>query len=178
MRPVQTDSVTQPVEANMIELELQWGIEPRAIPTQEQCERWVLASLVGDVANEANELTIRIVDEAESRTLNRDYRGMDKPTNVLSFEFENPPGLLDLGEALPYLGDLVICADVVEREAAEQGKSLEAHWAHMIIHGTLHLQGYDHIEDDEAEEMEALEIEIMQGLGYPNPYANDEAEEA
>ncbi|WP_373019516.1 rRNA maturation RNase YbeY [Thiomicrorhabdus sp.] len=158
----------------MVEVDLQWGIDPQKIPTLEQCEEWVQASLVGDLANEANELTVRIVDEEESRTLNRDYRGMDKSTNVLSFEFENPPGLLDLGEALPYLGDLVICAEVVAKEAAEQNKSLEEHWAHMIVHGTLHLQGYDHIEDDEAEEMEALEVEIMQGLGYANPYADDE----
>ena len=102
--------------------------------------------------------------------MNRDYRNMDKPTNVLSFEFEQPPGLVELDEELPYLGDLIICAEVVIREAREQNKALEAHWAHMIVHGALHLQGYDHIEDEEAEEMEALEIEIMQTLGYENPY--------
>ncbi|MDG6779104.1 rRNA maturation RNase YbeY [Thiomicrorhabdus sp. zzn3] len=158
----------------MVEVELQWAVDPQTIPTQTQCEQWVQAALVGEAAGEANELTIRIVDAEESQTLNRDYRGKDKPTNVLSFEFENPPGLLDLGEALPYLGDLVICAEVVEKEAQEQGKTLEEHWAHMIVHGTLHLQGYDHIEDDEAEEMEALEVEILEGLGYENPYRNDE----
>jgi probable rRNA maturation factor len=160
----------------MVEVELQWATDPQAVPTQQQCEQWVQAALVGDAANEANELTVRIVTPEESQALNRDYRGKDKPTNVLSFAFENPPGLVDLGEALPYLGDLVICAEVVAREAAEQHKPLEAHWAHMIVHGTLHLQGYDHLHDDEAEEMEALEREIMQGLGFADPYASDEPE--
>lgn len=154
----------------MVEVELQWGIEALTLPTQQQCEAWVQASLVGDLANEANEVTIRIVDTEESQALNRDYRNIDKSTNVLSFEFEQPPGLVDLGEALPYLGDLVVCAEVVAQEATQQNKTLEAHWAHMIVHGTLHLQGYDHIDDDDAEEMEAHEIEIMQNLGYGNPY--------
>jgi len=157
----------------MVEVELQWGIDALALPTQQQCEEWVQASLVGDLATEANEVTIRVVDAEESQTLNRDYRNIDKSTNVLSFEFEQPPGLIDLGEALPYLGDLVICAEVVAQEAKQQNKSLEAHWAHMIVHGTLHLQGYDHIEDDDAEEMEALEIEIMEGLGFDNPYESE-----
>ena len=154
----------------MVEVELQWGIDELAIPTQAQCEEWVQASLVGELVNAANELTIRIVDAEESQALNRDYRTIDKPTNVLSFEFEQPPGLVDLGEALPYLGDLVICSEIVEQEAKQQNKPLIEHWAHMIVHGTLHLQGYDHIEDDEAEEMESLEIEILKGLGFSNPY--------
>jgi len=158
----------------MVEVELQWGIDTLALPTQQQCEEWVQVSLVGDLATEANEVTIRIVDAEESQTLNRDYRNIDKPTNVLSFEFEQPPGLIDLGEALPYLGDLVICAEVVAQEAKQQNKSLEAHWAHMIVHGALHLQGYDHIEDDDAEEMESLEIEIMEGLGFDNPYDSED----
>ncbi|MGL5337628.1 MAG: rRNA maturation RNase YbeY, partial [Aeromonas veronii] len=97
------------------------------------------------------------------------YRGKDKPTNVLSFPFEAPPGL-----ELPLLGDLVICRQVVEREAEEQGKPLMAHWAHMVVHGSLHLLGYDHIEDEEAEEMEALERDIMQELGFADPYLSDE----
>jgi len=117
------------------------------------------------------EMTIRIVDQQESQQLNADYRDKDKPTNVLSFEFEQPPGLVDIGEELPYLGDLVVCAEVVAKEAKEQNKSLEAHWAHMIIHGTLHLQGYDHIDEYDVEEMEGIEIEIMQNLGYANPYS-------
>lgn len=157
----------------MVEVELQWGVDALASPTQEQCEEWVQASLVGDLAREANEVTIRVVDREESQTLNRDYRHIDSPTNVLSFEFEQPPGLVDLGEALPYLGDLVICADVVEQEAKEQGKDLLAHWAHMVVHGSLHLQGYDHLEDGEAEEMEDLEVVILKGLGFADPYASE-----
>ena len=98
------------------------------------------------------------------------YRGKDKPTNVLSFPFECPPGVEDF----PLLGDLIICRQVVEQEASEQQKTLESHWAHMVIHGSLHLLGYDHIEDDEAEEMEALEKEFMQALNYPDPYKDDE----
>lgn len=156
--------------SEMVDLELQWAIKEQPIPTQEQCEEWVQASLVGEMAGEANELTVRIVGPEESQTLNREYRGKDKPTNVLSFEFENPPGLIDLGEELPYLGDLVICAEIVEAEAKAQNKPLESHWAHMVVHGTLHLQGYDHHDDDEAEEMEALEKEILHGLGYNDPY--------
>ncbi|GAB6070939.1 rRNA maturation RNase YbeY [Thiomicrorhabdus hydrogeniphila] len=154
----------------MLDLELQWGIEEQPIPTLEQCQKWVHASLQEPRSFEPVEMTIRIVNEEESQTLNFDYRNKNKPTNVLSFEFEQPPGLVDLGEELPYLGDLVICADVVKQEAESQHKSLEMHWAHMVVHGTLHLQGYDHIDDVEAEEMEALEIEIMQNLGYANPY--------
>ena len=102
-------------------------------------------------------MTIRVVDTAESHSLNLTYRGKDKPTNVLSFPFEVPPGM-----EMSLLGDLVICR--------QQGKPLEAHWAHMVVHGSLHLLGYDHIEDDEAEEMEALETEIMLALGYEDPY--------
>lgn len=154
----------------MLDIELQWAITDRELPTIEQCKKWVKASLQGARGSEAIELTIRIVDESESQQLNSEYRGKDKPTNVLSFEFEQPPGLVDLGEELPYLGDLVICSAVVEREAKAQNKSLEAHWAHMMVHGTLHLQGYDHIEEKEAQEMEALEIKILQKLGFDNPY--------
>ena len=112
-----------------------------------------------------SEVTIRIVDEAESHELNLTYRGKDRPTNVLSFPFEAPPEI-----ELPLLGDLIICRQVVEKEAVEQSKTVEEHWAHMVIHGCLHLLGYDHIEDDEAEEMESLETEILQNLGYADPY--------
>ncbi|WP_112122970.1 rRNA maturation RNase YbeY [Haemophilus influenzae] len=133
------------------------------LPTEEQIVQWA----TGAVQPEGNEveMTVRIVDEAESHELNLTYRGKDRPTNVLSFPFECPDEV-----ALPLLGDLVICRQVVEREAAEQEKPLMAHWAHMVVHGSLHLLGYDHIEDDEAEEMESLETQIMQGLGFDDPY--------
>ncbi|HHF3391212.1 metal-binding heat shock protein [Haemophilus influenzae] len=133
------------------------------LPTEEQIVQWA----TGAVQPEGNEveMTVRIVDEAESQELNLTYRGKDRPTNVLSFPFECPDEV-----ELPLLGDLVICRQVVEREASEQEKPLMAHWAHMVVHGSLHLLGYDHIEDDEAEEMESLETQIMQGLGFADPY--------
>ncbi|CAI0926415.1 Probable rRNA maturation factor YbeY [Serratia quinivorans] len=136
------------------------------LPDEATFQRW-LEGVLPQFQEEA-EVTIRLVDEAESNELNLTYRGMDKPTNVLSFPFEAPPGI-----ELPLLGDLIICRQVVEREAVEQDKPLEAHWAHMVVHGSLHLLGYDHIEDDEAEEMESLETEIMHGLGYPDPYLTE-----
>ncbi|MCP3290146.1 rRNA maturation RNase YbeY, partial [Aeromonas hydrophila] len=120
------------------------------LPSEAQLQGWLDGTILG--FQQEAEVTVRIVDEAESNELNLTYRGKDKPTNVLSFPFEAPPGL-----ELPLLGDLVICRQVVEHEATEQGKPLMAHWAHMVVHGSLHLLGYDHIEDDEAEEMEALE---------------------
>lgn len=110
------------------------------------------------------ELTIRIVDEDESRALNRDYRGKDKPTNVLSFDGDA------VMSAQGVLGDLVICAPVVAREAVEQNKTLREHWAHMVVHGCLHLQGYDHEIEPDARRMEAREIRILKSLGFPDPY--------
>ena len=133
------------------------------LPTEEQIVQWATAAVQPE--GDEVEMTVRIVDEAESHELNLTYRGKDRPTNVLSFPFECPDEV-----ALPLLGDLVICRQVVEREAVEQEKPLMAHWAHMIVHGSLHLLGYDHIEDDEAEEMESLETQIMQGLGFDDPY--------
>ncbi|HHE9996118.1 rRNA maturation RNase YbeY [Haemophilus influenzae] len=133
------------------------------LPAEEQIVQWATAAVQPE-DNEV-EMTVRIVDEAESHELNLTYRGKDRPTNVLSFPFECPDEV-----ELPLLGDLVICRQVVEREAAEQEKPLMAHWAHMVVHGSLHLLGYDHIEDDEAEEMESLETQIMQGLGFVDPY--------
>ena len=133
------------------------------LPTEEQIVQWATAAVQPE--GDEVEMTVRIVDEAESHDLNLTYRGKDRPTNVLSFPFECPDEV-----ELPLLGDLVICRQVVEREAAEQDKPLMAHWAHMIVHGSLHLLGYDHIEDNEAEEMESLETQIMQGLGFDDPY--------
>ncbi len=133
------------------------------LPTEEQIVQWATAAVQPE--GDEVEMTVRIVDEVESHELNLTYRGKDRPTNVLSFPFECPDEV-----ELPLLGDLVICRQVVEREAAEQEKPLIAHWAHMVVHGSLHLLGYDHIEDDEAEEMESLETQIMQGLGFDDPY--------
>ena len=141
--------------------------ESNGLPGEADFQRWLDAAILP--FQEEAEVTVRLVDAAESQELNCTYRGKDKPTNVLSFPFECPPGI-----ELPLLGDLVICRQVVEQEAQEQGKPLMAHWAHMVVHGSLHLLGYDHIEDEEAEEMEALEIEFMQTLGFDNPYQDDE----
>ena len=148
-------------------LDLQVACENSAgLPEESQFHRWLSAAVAPFQPD--SEVTVRLVDEAESHELNLTYRGKDKPTNVLSFPFEAPPGI-----ELPLLGDLIICRQVVEQEAAEQGKSVEAHWAHMVVHGTLHLLGYDHIDDDEADEMEGLETEIMLALGYPDPYISE-----
>ncbi len=111
------------------------------------------------------EITVRIVDKGESQRLNSEYRDKNKPTNVLSFPFEAPPGIeLDL------LGDLVICADIVSQEAQQQNKSALHHWYHMLVHGSLHLMGFDHIKDHEADQMEALEIAILAKIGVDDPY--------
>ena len=150
----------------MIELDLQCASDG-AIPTEAQLRRWCELALRQRSAN--SELTIRLVDEAEGRELNRTWRQKDYATNVLSFPADVPEGLLDI----PLLGDLVICVPVVEREALEQAKALQAHWAHLVIHGCLHLLGYDHIDDDEAEEMESLERQLLAELGHPDPYADE-----
>jgi probable rRNA maturation factor len=132
-------------------------------PEAASFQKWAEATLA-DV-DEDCELSIRLVDEDESAELNGQYRGKNGPTNVLSFPFDAP---VEISPRL--LGDLVICVPVVEREAKEQSKAAEHHWAHMVVHGCLHLLGYDHIDDDDAEEMESLEIEILQSLDIANPY--------
>ncbi|MDZ4019835.1 rRNA maturation RNase YbeY [Pseudomonas sichuanensis] len=153
----------------MLELDLQRATDA-ASPDDALFRRWCELALRQRSAD--SEMTIRLVDEAEGRELNHTYRHKDYATNVLSFPADVPDDLLDI----PLLGDLVICVAVVEREAQEQGKSPEAHWAHLVIHGCLHLLGYDHIDDDEAEEMEALERELLAELGHPDPYADDETD--
>ncbi len=155
-----------------VAVDLQLAYRPDAaewLPSAPLLQRWTRAA-IGELRTEA-ELTIRIVGMAESAELNSAYRHKQGPTNVLSFPFEAPPGL-----TLPLLGDLVICAPVVAQEALAQGKTAEAHWAHMVIHGTLHLLGYDHMESEAAEQMEALETEILTSLGYRNPYHVDAPE--
>ncbi len=147
-------------------LDLQQASSASDLPTEAELLRYLQAAVSPFQADA--EVTIRIVDETESQQLNFDYREKDKPTNVLSFPFQCPPGI-----ELPLLGDLVICAQVVAREAQEQQKTLQAHWAHMVVHGSLHLLGFDHINDADAEEMEAEEIQILQELGFANPYLID-----
>ena len=144
-------------------LDLQLVSEAKDLPTEYQIQQWLEAAILPFQAEA--EVTVRIVDEAESQQLNFDYREKNKPTNVLSFPFECPPGI-----ELPLLGDLVICAQVVAKEAAEQHKSLSAHWAHMVVHGSLHLLGFDHINEEDATEMEAEEIQILAELGFADPY--------
>ncbi len=143
-------------------IDLQYDESLTNLPVQQDFETWVNAALVQKFDN--LEQTIRLVGEAESRALNSQYHAKNAPTNVLSFTVEN--AYLDY----ECLGDLVICAPVVEQEARQQGKPLPAHWAHMVIHGMLHLQGYDHQNAAEADEMEALEAKILSTLGYTNPY--------
>lgn len=152
----------------MIELDLQVASEADRLPALADFQAWCAIALRQRSAD--SELTIRLVDEEEGRELNRTWRGKDYATNVLSFPADVPDELLDI----PLLGDLVICVPVVEREAVEQGKTLDAHWAHLVIHGCLHLLGYDHIDDEEAEEMEGLERILLAELGHPDPYAGDE----
>ena len=151
----------------MIELDMQLASEAADLPGEADLRHWCELALRQRSAD--SELTIRVVDEAEARELNHTWRHKDYATNVLSFRADIPDGILDI----PLLGDLVICAPVVAREAAEQGKLLTAHWAHLVIHGCLHLLGYDHIEEAEAQEMETLERELLAELGHPDPY-NDE----
>lgn len=133
------------------------------VPSEQQFQQWVDLAL--QQVKEDCELSIRLVDEAESAELNGTYRGKNYPTNVLSFPFEAPVEIEPI-----LLGDLVVCVPIVQKEAIEQNKPVENHWAHMIIHGCLHLLGYDHIEDDEAEEMESLEITLLQSLAINDPY--------
>lgn len=145
-----------------IEVDIQRASEAPDQPDDDSLIRWAALALRD---KPDHELTIRLVDANESQALNSEYRHKDYPTNVLSFPADLPPEL-----NIPLLGDLVICVPVVNREAAEQGKPREAHWAHMVIHGCLHLLGHDHIEDAEAEAMEQLERQLLAELGIADPY--------
>ncbi len=143
--------------SNRLNLSVQYACNRDGLPLRTDFVRWTRAALVG-----GGEITIRLVDADEGRTLNNEYRGKDYATNVLSFPYDTEPVVL---------GDLVICPSVVAREAAEQNKPLAAHYAHLTVHGMLHLQGWDHDNDDDAEAMENEEKEILAALGYPDPYA-------
>jgi probable rRNA maturation factor len=144
-------------------IEIQTIFKSNGQPDQEQIQRWVDAALDG--FNQDTEIVVRIVDEKESAELNEQYRLKPGPTNILSFPVEVPEGI-----ELNLLGDLVVCAPVLEKEALEQHKTLTDHWAHIIVHGVLHLLGYDHIDETQAELMESKEITILNKLNIKNPY--------
>ena len=139
------------------------------VPTQKQCEDWLNCGLQIAQQGKPCSISLSFVDAASSQSLNNDYRGKDKPTNVLSFPAEFPSELAEQVEFYP-LGDIVICAAVVETEALDQGKELTAHWAHLTIHGLFHLLGYLHDQQSNAVDMEKLEISTLEKLGIPNPY--------
>ena len=147
--------------SNRLNLSVQYACNREGLPLRADFVRWARAALVG-----GGEVAIRLVDAEEGRELNKEYRGKDYATNVLSFPYDTEPVVL---------GDLVICPEVVAREAAEQGKPLEAHYAHLTVHGMLHLQGWDHENDEEAQEMEDEEREILAALGYPDPYRDEQS---
>ena len=148
-----------------LDLEIQFAdTRLQDVISEADLRKWVEAALLGPA-----ELTIRIVDAAEGQTLNRDYRGKDYATNVLTFAYNEGE---ELAEDEPVQADIVLCTDVLQREAEEQKKTLEEHAAHLVVHGVLHAQGYDHEHDEEADEMEQFERDIMEVLGYPDPYAD------
>ena len=155
-------------------LDVQKVVDSDTIPANEIIGHWVKTTLLienPDLASDTEfELTIRIVDKGEIQALNKTYRHKDKPTNVLSFPYEGFEFEVPEEVQLPLLGDLIICHDIVVAEAQQQAKTIIEHWAHMVVHGVLHLKGYDHIEDSDAEQMEALEVRILQQLQFSNPY--------
>lgn len=162
-----SSTIADRVEAMALKVEVQRATAATGLPSTAQLTAWARAAW--QAPRRAGEVVVRLTDVDESRRLNHDYRGKDRPTNVLSFPFEPPPQV-----EMTHVGDLVLCAPVIAEEAHEQGKSTEAHWAHMVVHGMLHLQGHDHESDAQAAAMERLETEILTGLGYPAPYMDDE----
>ena len=153
-------------EKNKLSLSVQYPDNRlESLLTRPKIRRWVKAALFAPA-----ELAIRFVNEEEGRTLNRDYREKDYATNVLTFAYNE--GEEELADDEPTRADIILCTEVLEKEAAEQGKSVEQHAAHLIVHGVLHAQGYDHLDDEEATEMEDLETEILATLGISDPYAD------
>jgi probable rRNA maturation factor len=142
-----------------LNLTVQYAVAARNLPGRAQFRRWVRAALEHDAR-----ITVRIIGRTEGKSLNRHFRRRDRPTNVLTFVYRDAP---------PYEGDLALCAPVVTREARKQRKSVTAHYAHLVVHGTLHLQGYDHKKDSDAGVMEFRESQIVTKLGYPDPYGKD-----
>ncbi len=157
--------MNKPALTRVIEIEVQFAKPGLHAPSVELLSTWAQATI--DLFAQDSVMTIRVTDEDEMRQLNRDFRNIDKTSNVLSFPAELPAEIAE-----PLLGDIVICATIVEHEASAQKKSSDAHWAHMVIHGTLHLLGHYHIEDEEAEKMETLEINLLSQFGYANPYVD------
>ncbi|MBZ2188642.1 rRNA maturation RNase YbeY [Alcanivorax sp. JB21] len=155
---------------------VQHGTDAASVPQDDLLVQWALAAAAaagGALPRQTwGEITLRVVDDAESQALNLAYRGKDAPTNVLSFPFEMPEGL-DVPDDALILGDIAICAEVVADEARTQHKTLAAHWAHMVVHGVLHLLGFDHIDAADAADMEALETDILATLGFADPYVTD-----
>jgi probable rRNA maturation factor len=149
----------------MLGLAVQYGVPRKGLPGPASFRRWAEAALAG--RRKEAEVAVRVVDRAEGAALNQRYRGKAGPTNVLSFPFEAPHGV-----DLPWLGDLVLCAPLVAEEALAQGKLPAAHWAHLVVHGILHLLGYDHQTEGEAAEMERIEVEVLRGLGFDDPYGD------
>lgn len=149
----------------MYQVTVQRTVPKSIMPSTKDLKHWAIATL--KFLNIHAELNIRVVDSHEITTLNSEYRHKNKPTNVLSFPFDMPH---EIEDELAYLGDIIICAEVVNHEAQLQHKPKEAHWVHMIVHGTLHLLGYDHEKEEDALVMEAKEIAILETLGFPNPY--------
>jgi len=152
-----------------LELSVSYGLPRRGLPSAKSFRQWVAAALAGRIKRA--DLALRVVGDYEGRSLNRHYRGKDSATNVLSFPAELPPGV-----DLPVLGDIVICAPVVQKEARLQGKQERAHFAHLTVHGVLHLLGFDHEDPRDAQAMETLEREILDELGFGDPYGDDETD--
>lgn len=158
----------------MIKVDIQIACENYNVPSKEDFETWIMLSIrnIDFILERDFEIGIRVVNESESKRLNKQYRKINQSTNILSF-FSSMDDNIRWSKTIPKpLGDLVICAPVIEREAIEQGKELYAHWAHMIVHGMLHLVGFDHAVEHEANEMESLEVDILEELGFSNPYAS------
>lgn len=157
----------------LVQLELQIAGRAETLPAESEIHGWLEETLRAASPDRKRdcEITVRVVDEAESRDLNRRYRSKDRATNVLAFPAAPPGELPETGIGGCALGDLVLCGPVIAREAAEQGKEIAAHWGHMLVHGTLHLLGYDHGTEDEAVRMETLETAILAGRGVADPYA-------
>ena len=151
-------------------VELDYQIEPACsresyMPDEQEVNTWLQCVLEQVHCDTPAQFSVYIVSEQEITALNSQYRHKNRATNVLSFPYQALPGV-----DVPLLGDIVICADVVNKEALEQDKSAEQHWAHMIVHGALHLLGYDHMDDQDAQQMETMEIRILSQLGFSNPY--------